>query len=664
MKKQKIYIIAALFIIIGCNKEEVRIDTINEGTTIEQLEKTKTISIFAEMPDEPSTRVALAKEVDNSIKLTWEENDELQLCFVQNGNKVKQVVTVNNITNEGKKASFNVDIPSEFGDANFDLYGVYGGGGLKDDNPTMAILPTISSTASSLSTLAHSEYTMLHFSAKDITESSNISVIFQHIGSLFCLTLKNTSVSAIENMGEARITSTTGGWAYNSTESGMGFDLVTEAFHDVETAGSYISLYADGVISADNTLSFWGWYPPLPNVNWPELTLQLYDKNNVLIETSSNAKPARTVPTEAGKCFYFYAVKNDGGLHFTDYTYTAPLNIEDLTIEGDLRHADSGTDFIGMVFTRAGNVYYNQAQLNGEWVGEINLGIGTDPRIAIDGNNKPHVVYVDDGKIAYRMNDGNGYSAPIYIVSNNGGRCSKPDIAVDAGGFVHITYSDTKGNTGAYRDKDDIMYAVNSSGTFVKTLMYDGRYDHWGGADASGSYYERGSRIALDGIGQYYIFTRLYAYYKWMSGNDKTYSIQIKSVSSSGSVTASSASEVYDIAFDGTNVVVFYKTANTTISTAKLTIGDDDNITFTDIEQVASSLSNNNINPATLLALPSTRVLGGISGGKVFMKHGVEEEVTDRSVKSGTVVVPTACGGSIYTLYTDSSDGMIRFIKR
>lgn len=83
----------------------------------------------------------------------------------------------------------------------------------------------------------------------------------------------------------------------------------------------------------------------------------------------------------------------------------------------------------------------------------------------------------------------------------------RPDIAVDGNGYAHITYTDTEGNTGAYTDKPDIMYAVNSSGSFVKTLIYNGYYESYGGADAGADYYDKGSRITLDNIKLFYTCT-------------------------------------------------------------------------------------------------------------------------------------------------------------
>jgi len=63
-------------------------------------------------------------------------------------------------------------------------------------------------------------------------------------------------------------------------------------------------------------------------------------------------------------------------------------------------------------------VYYNQAQLNGAWSGEIALGSGSDPRIAIDADNNAHVVYVTtDNKIAYLTSGSEGFTTPVYINS-------------------------------------------------------------------------------------------------------------------------------------------------------------------------------------------------------------------------------------------------------
>lgn len=660
MKKILFYLVTLVFAITGCSEIESPFIETNDEIAAEQVGESRTLTLFAEIPNETSTRIALEKGEDNKVKLTWEEGDKLELCFVQGGSKVKEVVTIKDITNEGKKASFDVPIPSEFGNNNFDLYGVYGGGGLLESNPTLAILPTVSPNVSSLSDLANSS--MLSFSAKDINAESAVSITFRHIGSLFCLIVKNSTDTDIENVKEARLISETAGWAYNSVQSGKHYNLIREEFQDTESAGNSISLYANGTIAADNTLSFWGWFPPLSNVNWPKLKLELYDGNDVKLGSSTNVKPARTAPTAAGKSFYFYAVMNDKGLHFTDNTFTPPLSIDDLTIEGDLRHAAAGSDYIGMVYTKAGNVYYNQAQLDGTWGGEVELGTGSDPRIVV-GFDKPHVVYVQDNKIVYQTKNGTEFTEPVYIESNFSGQCSKPDIAVDGSGFVHITYTDTKGNTGDYTDRADIMYAENSNVNFEKTLVFNGYYDGWE-QNKHGSTYANGSRIAVNSSGEYFILTHVHRAERWLGGSYTGYFVIVASTNASGTTVDKGSNQfgIYDIGFDGTNIIAFYKNSNVIVS-EKLTVSDN-KILFSDTQNVSTSLSINSENPGTLLALPGQRILGAVSDGKVFVKYGSEKREIDKPVKSGTVVSVAKCGVNVYAVYTDSSDDMIRLLKQ
>ncbi len=180
-----------------------------------------------------------------------------------------------------------------------------------------------------------------------------------------------------------------------------------------------------------------------------------------------------------------------------------------------------------------------------------------------------------DGKIVYITSDGEGPTSPVYIESNNSGTCSKPDIAVDASGFAHVTYTDTKGNTGDYTDHPDIMYAVNSSGSFVKTLIYNGYYDGWEQSYKIAHYYNKGSRIAVNAVRQYYILTHHQDYYRSLyAGTDNTYQVLLKSATASGtagSTYGTDSEDIYDIGFDGTNVVAFYKTGNV-ITTSELTV--------------------------------------------------------------------------------------------
>lgn len=651
---------ALLFFVAGCQDEEVHLVEDKEPDATAENVGVRIFSLTASMPEgSGGTRVAFTQDGKN-VSLTWEEGDQLDLLFVQGETKVKQsLVQVSNISADGKKAGFSINLPPEIQDGTFDLYGVYGGLGLSDSNPSLALLPKTDGSAPSLVSMTEGKHFMLVFSQTGLsTASPQASVTFRHVGSFFCLTLKNASGTPVENLGSAKLSSSGTGWAYNSGSEQMYYSVTNDQLQG-DSGGDYIMLYADGGIGTNDTINFWGWYPPLPGVNWPELTLTLYDKDNTLLGESSTDKPARTSPTLPGKCYHLYGVWNDAGLHYTDHTYTAPLQMEDLSIEGDLRHAEGADNFIAMVYTRSGVVYYNQAQRNGEWSGEIALGTGSDPRIAIDADNNPHVVYVSEGKIVYLTSDGEGPTPPVFIESNYGGSCSLPDIAVDGSGYAHITYSDTKG--GSYSDTYvEIMYANNSSGSFVKNMIYDGDY-YYSSGYGQGTYYEKGSRIAVDGTGQYFILSFQRYFDRTMGGSNYTsLSIQFKSQDKSGSV--SSGNDIYDIGFDGSNVVAFYKTGNV-ITTSELTVSGA-TIGFANPQTVTTALSNTYANPATLLALPGVRVLGGISSTGLFVKYGTEaDELLGDAVKSGTVAVVAQSGVDTYVAFT-GSDGIIKLAKR
>ena len=212
--KQKIlqFVMVVSLVFIGaCNED----DMLPESTP----NSSRTISITASMPDEePSTRVALDKLEDKSIALTWESGDKLDLAFVQGENKIKSTITIKGISENGKKAQFDIVIPEEINEGDFDLYGVYGGGGLDETDPTQVILPVKAGAAGSLKNVQTRKDVMLYFASKDMgVAKPSATVTFIHLGSLFSVTLKNTSDSAIEGLKEARLVGVGSdeNWAYN-----------------------------------------------------------------------------------------------------------------------------------------------------------------------------------------------------------------------------------------------------------------------------------------------------------------------------------------------------------------------------------------------------------------------------------------------------------------
>lgn len=320
--------IAIMVFFAACSNEEL----LPEANAETKIEETRTLSLTASMPGEnPTTRIALEQD-GKDIVLTWEVGDEIEFAFVQGETKTKSTVTLTagDITNEGKTAQFNIDIPSQFTSGQFNLYGVYGGGGISIDSPNpQAILPSYAGIAGSLSEVESRKDVMLYFSDTIDVATPQISVEFKHLGSLFSLTFMNATATDISGLTEMRVGDfdVENRWAYNIAE-GERYDLVKKEFQNKEDgSGWYISFNPQDItFPAGTPITMWAWYPPLPDKNWPKLKLRAYSPTNY-VETS-NSKPERTVPTAAGKSYYFYARWNGEELYFTNDQFQRSLTVD------------------------------------------------------------------------------------------------------------------------------------------------------------------------------------------------------------------------------------------------------------------------------------------------------------------------------------------------
>lgn len=362
---KKIYslvLLSTLLLLAGCS-EEYLIET--GGATGNGRSLTVTASVPAGGQDEApeakaGTRVALAQD-GKTIALTWEVGDKIELLFVQGATTVQceVVLAAADITGEGKKARFDIVLPDEIESGSFDLYGVYGGGGLSESDPTQALLPANAGDATSLGSVQEREDVMLYFSSEGIgADSPDVNVTFQHLGSLFSIELRNSGTATLDNLGEIRLTSDASGWAYNAGTGGNSYDLVTGTFINAGSAGDYLSFTAaQSSLAGGQSMTFWGWYPPLKDVNWPELKVELVSTSNATIAVTSDSKPARTAPTEAGKSFYFYADWDGTALQFSapgetwylaerqNFTFPVPAGNEFLPSTGWENLIDEGSDW-------------------------------------------------------------------------------------------------------------------------------------------------------------------------------------------------------------------------------------------------------------------------------------------------------------------------------
>lgn len=314
MKKQFLQVICAILLIaVGCSQETI----VDEPVTDD---KPAVITLTAGMPDEGvQTRMGLEHE-SLSIKLTWEAGDQLQLCLKYGGNTVKQVTTVTNISPDGKTATFPVTLP-EGSYTTFDLYGVYGGGGLSDTDPTKAILPSsAASTSGSLDSLKASKTVMLTFAQTGIEKANpTFSVDLNHLGSLFCIQLRNTDTTSWNNIKKVQLTATSTIPTYPLDNTGFAtYDLTTGTFSGTASGNVLTFELPEATNLAYGWHQFWGWYPPVASQNWPEMKLEVIDGSGTPLVESTNSKPARTAPTPAGRAFYFAATYDGSELAFND----------------------------------------------------------------------------------------------------------------------------------------------------------------------------------------------------------------------------------------------------------------------------------------------------------------------------------------------------------
>lgn len=305
---------AILLITPGCSNEslvdEQKVD--EQGTG----DKYTVVSFTAKMPGEgPQTRIGLERE-DLDIKLIWEVGDELEVCL-QHGEMTEiQTIKATNISEDGKTADFSVEIPQ--GIETFNLYGIYGGGGLDKNDPTKAKLsPAESYISGSLDDLKTSKAVMLAFAETGIeTTAANLLLDLKHEGSLFCIQLKNGSKYSWDNIKKVQLSAGTPIGVYGNTavlDLAMGTISGTASGNELTFELSETTNLASGTVQ-----EFWGWFIPIADQNWPEISLKVLNASDTELVVSANSKPARTTATAIGKAFYLPAIYNGTVLNFVE----------------------------------------------------------------------------------------------------------------------------------------------------------------------------------------------------------------------------------------------------------------------------------------------------------------------------------------------------------
>lgn len=261
-----------------------------------------------------------AIQKDLNVLFRWEEGDQLELCIVYDGKKEKQVADLINISEGGSSAQFEVCLPE--GDyTEFDLYGVYGGGGLSEDDYTKVTLPTSIASTGSLEDMA--DVMVLAFAAREVNKINPLpSVELRQVGSLFSIQVKNSAEATVENIKEVQLVSSTPVAAHHISLPAY-YDLATEEFSGTTSNATVFPLPLETpvALSEYEILSIWKWFVPVQGKEWPAMRLQLIDDNNGTIAITRSAKPARTAPIPTGKAFYLYADWDGSSLDFSNVMY-------------------------------------------------------------------------------------------------------------------------------------------------------------------------------------------------------------------------------------------------------------------------------------------------------------------------------------------------------
>ncbi len=307
--------VATLVFFSACSNEEIL------------PEPVQTFTFTASMPDEnPTTRVTLTEE-GKDIVLRWQEDDVLQIFGTQNGDFLGSgtaSIVPGSITSDGKRALFTTS--ANLPNTPFNFYGVYGGRGLTGTN---ALLPLAPSTSGSLQEVQNSNDVMLYFAAENVTSTDVTNgVVFNHLGSLLNITVRNNCPTGTLDLLQARLESVDSeneNWAFNFAEAGTVFDLTSKLFLNVGTGINSIDFTTNiATIAPGEEVTYWSWYPILPDGTWPELRFRMIDANSTGDLVTVNTKAARTAPVIAGKNYRFYASFDGTNLNFTNDQFVVP----------------------------------------------------------------------------------------------------------------------------------------------------------------------------------------------------------------------------------------------------------------------------------------------------------------------------------------------------
>lgn len=458
------------------------------------------ITITATIVEEgPDTRIGFPEsDGDSKIDARWKNNDELQLCFIHNDTPYKKTVRTTDISGDGKKATFRVELPQEITSGSFDLYGVSGGAGLNDDDPRLAELYDIYKNQKvenyTLQQIQDKNIPVLKFERKGIVRNENQTIVVQmeHLGWLIALHIKNNTGKEL-NLKPVITLYSKDTWIYNLGKNS--YDLVNNKFTG-NPAFDCIWTPSQTPLQNGEIRTYWQWVTSINEI--PDLELVLYD--GVTAEpfaTSGNILRKREINN--GNAYHFYVqFESEKDFNFTrPFSDIPPADISNggdpyFTMDDIVFWVGTGTNRAALVLEWHDGKYPDALVWGYKWDGEatgfdmINEIVKADPLlIAVMGDQWGGKVI---GGIGYNTNkDPDHY----LIINNETDNPKYPEngfVEVNSSDFDHISYSNPLGHwqSGWYNGywtyfiKDERVDAWEYS-SFIATFreLEDGSWDGW-----------------------------------------------------------------------------------------------------------------------------------------------------------------------------------------
>ncbi len=519
--KKIIWTALAVLLLVGCRDEQIPGLTDPDDLSNRVFQVTATVG---EENNEPGTRVTLTPD-GMGMSLAWEVGDPIELLFRQTlpgqeTTRVKTTTTIKSITSNGKRGTFDIVVPTEINlDSPFDLYGVYGGGGLDDTNLNRAIFPV--NIGGTLDKVEEQREVMLVFRKTNITDMSQpLTVNFQHIGHLFCLKLKNDGTETLHLNSVYLIAKADNAGYKKWVMSGTGnyYDVETQQYSSgtARTDTLAFAMPVSGIAPGDSCMLY-AWcravnseaveYKNQSGV-WitryevPKLRLAIVRPSGNKWFTSVTTPRKESAPS-VGRCFHFVASVTNTAVYFDFANFSKPnTTMTGLKLKGDLLYAFGSREgwssavkkditlpsVIGVLYSRADSLFYNEAsdgtgisinnpyyknpdRYEANWGTEVFLGKGLTEVCAVDGcyYGDVYIAYVTpEGKIGWRSKPNRtlSWGEEILIESQGGGVCSKPDIVRAEGRNprTFIVYTDSHAWAGPDKYAKGIMaYGYNQT---------------------------------------------------------------------------------------------------------------------------------------------------------------------------------------------------------